>query len=79
MRADMGSVNPVITPQIPALLEGRRSQLDTTEAQARIERSRKFVRVEKNVADRVAKLHDRLDETRREQHFTPKNEISFEA
>ena len=73
MRADMGSVNPVITPQIPDLLEGRRSQLDTTEAQARIERSRKFVRVEKNVAERVAKLHDRLDETRREQHFTPKN------
>ena len=73
MRADMGSVNPVITPQIPDLLEGRRSQLDTTEAQARIELSRKFVRVEKDVAERVSKLHDRLDETRREQRFTPEN------
>ena len=73
MRADMGSVNPVITPQLPDLLEGRRSQLDTTEAQARIERSRKFVRVEKDVAERVAKLHDRLEETRRDQRFSPKN------
>lgn len=73
MRADMGSVNPVITPQLPDLLEGRRSQFDTTEAQARIKRSRKFVRVEKDVAERVSKLHERLDETRREQRFTAEN------
>jgi superfamily II DNA or RNA helicase len=73
MRADMGSVNPVITPQIPDLLEGRRSQLDTTEAQARIEMSRKFIRVEKDVAERVSKLHERLGDTRREQRFSPEN------
>ena len=71
MRADMGSVNPVIAPQLPDLIEGRRSDLDTRLAEARMEKSRRFVRAERDVRDRVAKLHDRLTETRREQNLSP--------
>ena len=44
MRADMGSVNPVIAPQLPALLEGRRRELDTGLAEKRIERARRYVK-----------------------------------
>ncbi|MBY4638359.1 DISARM system SNF2-like helicase DrmD [Sphingopyxis sp. XHP0097] len=73
MRADMGSVNPVIAPQIPDLLEGKRSKLDTTEAEARAARTRKYVRAEKDVNERVAKLHERLTETRSSQRFSPEN------
>lgn len=73
MRADMGSVNPVIAPQIPDLLEGRRSRLDTTEAEARAAKTRKYVRAEKDVNERVARLHDRLAETREAQRFSPHN------
>jgi superfamily II DNA or RNA helicase len=71
MRADMGSVNPVIAPQLPALLEGRRRELDTTLAEKRIERARRFVRAERELRERIAKLHERLEITRREQHLTP--------
>lgn len=69
----MGSVNPVIAPQIPDLLEGRRSRLDTTEAEARAAKTRKYVRAEKDVNERVARLHDRLAETREAQRFSPHN------
>jgi superfamily II DNA or RNA helicase len=71
MRADMGSVNPVIAPQLPDLLEGRRRDLDTRQAEARMEKSRRFVKVERDLRERVAKLHDRLNETRREQSLVP--------
>jgi superfamily II DNA or RNA helicase len=71
MRADMGSVNPVIAPQLPALLEGRRRELDTSVAEKRMERARRYVKVERELRERVAKLHERLTATRSEQHLTP--------
>lgn len=71
MRADMGSVNPVIAPQLPALLEGRRRELDTSLAEKRIERARRYVKVERELRERIAKLHERLTTTRNEQHLTP--------
>jgi superfamily II DNA or RNA helicase len=71
MRADMGSVNPVIAPQLPALLEGRRRELDTALADKRIERARRYVKAERELRERVGKLHDRLATTRSEQHLTP--------
>ncbi len=71
MRADMGSVNPVIAPQLPDLLEGRRRDLDTRQAEARMEKSRRFVKAERDLRERVAKLHDRLNETRHEQSLVP--------
>ena len=71
MRADMGSVNPVIAPQLPALLEGRRRELDTGCAEKRIERARRYVKAERDLRERIAKLHERLATTRSEQHLTP--------
>ncbi|MCB9636506.1 MAG: DEAD/DEAH box helicase [Sandaracinus sp.] len=71
MRADMGSVNPVIAPQLPALLEGRRRELDTRLADKRIERARRYVKAERELRERIVKLHERLTTTRRDQHLTP--------
>lgn len=73
MRADMGSVNPVIAPQLPALLEGRRRELDTRFAEQRIERARRFVKAERELRERIAKLHERLVTTRGELHLTPEH------
>ncbi|GAB5519472.1 MAG: DISARM system SNF2-like helicase DrmD [Rhodothermales bacterium] len=73
MRSDMGSVNPVIAPQLPDLLEGRRRELDTRAAEARMAQSRRFVKAERDLRDRVARLHERLMETRREQHLDPEH------
>jgi superfamily II DNA or RNA helicase len=71
MRSDMGSVNPVIAPQLPGLIEGRRRELDTRAAEARMAKARRFVKVERDLRDRVARLHERLMETRDEQHLGP--------
>ncbi|MBF1234853.1 MAG: DEAD/DEAH box helicase family protein [Lautropia mirabilis] len=71
MRADMGSVNPVIAPQMSGLIEGSLKDLDTRMAEARIARAKNFVRVERELKDRVAKLHERLLTTKQDFHLTP--------
>ena len=71
MRADMGSINPVIAPQMSGLVEGSRKELDTQEAEARAAKNRKYVKVEKDMKDRVAKLHERLEETKHDFHLEP--------
>ena len=71
MRADMGSVNPVIAPQMSGLIEGSLKELDTRVAEARIARAKNFVRTERELKERVAKLHDRLLTTKQDFHLTP--------
>jgi superfamily II DNA or RNA helicase len=73
MRADMGSVNPVIAPQMSGLIEGARRELDTRAAEAKLSRSRRYVRAADNVAERVAKLHERLVETRDDYRLSPEH------
>ena len=71
MRADMGSVNPVIAPQMSGLIEGSLRDLDTGMAEARIARAKNFVRAERELKERVAKLHERLLTTKHDFHLTP--------
>ncbi|MCW5262138.1 helicase [Verminephrobacter eiseniae] len=71
MRADMGSVNPVIAPQMPGLIEGSLKDLDTRMAEARIARAKNYVRAERELKERVAKLHERLLATKQDFHLTP--------
>ena len=71
MRADMGSVNPVIAPQMAGLIEGSLPKLNTREAEYRIDKAKKYVRSERQLQERVAKLRQRLDETRKGFHLTP--------
>jgi SNF2 family DNA or RNA helicase len=69
MRADMGSVNPVIALQMSGLMK----DLDTRMAEARIARAKNFVRVERELKERVARLHERLLTTRQDFHLTPEH------
>jgi hypothetical protein len=74
MRADMGSVNPVIAPQMSGLIEGTVKVLDTRIAEAKIakiEKDKIFVRAEQAIEARVAALHARLMETQDQYHLTP--------
>jgi superfamily II DNA or RNA helicase len=71
MRADMGSVNPVIAPQMSGLIEGSLKDLDTRQAEAKIAKARRFVRAERELKERVTKLHERLLETQHDFHLTP--------
>lgn len=71
MRADMGSVNPVIAPQMSGLIEGSLKDLDTRLAEAKIAKTRRFVRAERELKERIAKLHERLLATQQDFHLTP--------
>jgi superfamily II DNA/RNA helicase len=71
MREDMGSVNPVIAPQMAGLIEGTRRELDTSEAEARAAKTKRYVRADRQLKERIEKLHDRLQETQRDFHLTP--------
>jgi hypothetical protein len=72
MRQDMGSVNPVIAPQMAGLIEGSRRELDTREAEVRAANVRRFVRSETQLKERVGRLHERLLETQRDFHLQPR-------
>lgn len=71
MRADMGSVNPVIAPQMSGLIEGSLKDLDTRLAEAKIAKARRFVLAERELKERVAKLHERLLATQQDFHLSP--------
>ena len=71
MREDMGSVNPVIAPQMAGLIEGTRRELDTREAEARAAKAKRYVRAEREIKERIEKLHERLLETQKDFHLTP--------
>lgn len=71
MREDMGSVNPVIAPQMAGLIEGTRRELDTKVAEIRAEKARRFVKAERQLQERITRLHERLLETQKDFHLTP--------
>lgn len=71
MREDMGSVNPVIAPQMAGLIEGSIVELNTQEAEARKAKTSRFVKADRQLKERVAKLRERLDETQHDFHLTP--------
>jgi superfamily II DNA or RNA helicase len=71
MREDMGSVNPVIAPQMAGLIEGTRRELDTREAEARAAKTKRYIRADRQLKERIEKLHERLQETQRDFHLTP--------
>lgn len=73
MRADMGSVNPIIAPQMPGVLEGSITELDTRIAEATIAKATRFVRAERELKSRVAKLHSQLMATKHDFHLTPEH------
>lgn len=73
MREDMGSVNPVIAPQMSGLIEGKTKELDTREAEARTQKARKFVKAERQLNEKIAKLHEQLVQTRQDFHLTPEH------
>ncbi|HGX9969901.1 DISARM system SNF2-like helicase DrmD [Klebsiella pneumoniae] len=73
MRADMGSVNPVIAPQMSGLIEGTIKDFDTRLAEARIAKTKRFIGVERELKERIAKLHERLLSARQELHLTPEH------
>lgn len=71
IREDLGQIGPVIADQVEEVMRGQRTALDTASAERRAESARRVLRIERNVRERVSRLHDRLIESRESLHFTP--------
>jgi superfamily II DNA or RNA helicase len=76
MRADMGSVNPVIAPQMAGLIEGRATELNTELAEARMAKAKKVVRAERDLQEKIKRLHQQLISTQEDFHLTPDHVIA---
>ena len=74
IREDLGRVGPVIAEQIEtAMLKRDLDELDTTLAEQQAKEARKQLGIERDIRDRIARLHDRLLETRKRLELTPEN------
>lgn len=73
IREDLGSVGPVIAQQISEAMLGQRASMDTTAAEAKAARARRFVAAEKRLQERVARLHERLMESKTDFHLAPEH------
>lgn len=71
IREDLGSVGPVIAHQIQEAMSGKTTRLDTRDAEAKAAKARRFVVAERRLHEKVARLHNRLMETRTEFHLSP--------
>jgi Helicase conserved C-terminal domain/SNF2-related domain len=71
IREDLGSVGPVIADQIQEAMLGKRSDLDTRDAENKAEKARRFLAAERGLREKIAKLHERLVETRDDLHLSP--------
>ena len=76
MREDMGSVNPVIAPQMSGLIEGSKKELNTREAEAKAQKAKKFVKAERDLNAKITKLHAQLLETQNDFHLTPEHVLA---
>ena len=73
IREDLGSVGPVIARQIEEAMLGRRTGLDTGAAEAKATKARRFVAAERKLQERIARLHEKLVEAKRDFRLDPEN------
>lgn len=71
MRQDLGSINSLIAPQVSEIIEGKRAELDTKAAEIKASSVKRYVGVERQLKERILKLHERLTETRNDFHLSP--------
>lgn len=77
IREDLGKVGPVIAKQVEEAMLGARQNLDTTKAENQAEPARRMLKFERQLKDQLKKLHDQLDDTRRELHLDPGTVINI--
>lgn len=71
IREDLGKVGPVIAAQVEEAMLGRRTTLDTTQAEQESEPIRRLLKFERKVREQVEKLKEQLQETRTNLRLTP--------
>jgi len=73
IREDLGQVGPVIAQQVEEAMLGRRSRLDTRQAEEKSGAVKKLFKFERDLALQIKRLKKELDQTRLELHLSPEN------
>ena len=73
IREDLGKVGPVIAAQVEEAMLGHRRTLDTRQAEKDAEPVRKLFKFERDLRQQLEKLHEQLQDTKRELRLSPEN------
>lgn len=73
IREDLGKVGPVIAQQVSEAMFGKRSRLDTRQAEDSSRPIRELLKLQRKLDEEIKGFRERLEETRREMGFTPAN------
>lgn len=70
IREDLGSVGTVIAQQIEEAMLGKRTVLDTVDAENKAAKARKYVVAERKLQEKITKLHEKLLEAKTDFHLS---------
>ena len=70
-REDLGSLSPVLIKQAEEVMLGDRRALDTKSAEEKAEVARRYVAAEKELKQKIERLHERVLQTRKDFNLTP--------
>jgi superfamily II DNA or RNA helicase len=73
IRTDLGKVGPVIASLVTQALLGKRQRLDTDRVEREAQAIARELPMERKLRERIARLHERLVETRDAFHLNPTN------
>lgn len=73
IREDLGKVGPVIAEQVQEAMLGRRSALNTTQAEKDAEPVRRMLKFERDLAKQIKALLEQYHETQKELRLSPEN------
>ena len=73
IREDLGKVGPVIASQVAEAMFGKRTRLDTDQAEEKARPIRELLKLQRRLDEEIRAFRERLDETRQEMGFTPEN------
>ncbi|KKL88041.1 hypothetical protein LCGC14_1928680, partial [marine sediment metagenome] len=73
IREDLGKVGPVIADQVTEAMLGQRSRLQTSEAEKAAQPVRQMLKFERDLESRIERIHEQLQDTKRELFLTPEN------
>ena len=73
IRKDLGKVGPVIASQVEEAMLGRRTRLETERAEEEAKSAKVSLRFERDLAERIRRLRERLEDSRHALRLEPEN------
>lgn len=73
IREDLGKVGPVIASQVEEAMLGRRTRLETSQAEQQAEPVRRMLKFERKLREQLEKLAGQLHDTQHELSLTPEH------